>query len=178
MDPGATLQSWLHNGTEMIFVRLVNLMIFKFPCVCSDINYYSDIIAKMLFLTIKRQSGEEYLLSSVSRIYIHVTYSKLCSLLYMIFLLSWNCLIYMRAACFGAWDLGPQHGFARISKWKCSAGPSKVIHAHYNNSNRSSSFNIKHNKLSCINVNSTSLLKTLHFSSHTPEIFYCLYGMK
>lgn len=29
-------------------------------------------------------------------------------------------------ACFGAWELGPQHGFARISKWNCSKSPTTV----------------------------------------------------
>ena len=29
-------------------------------------------------------------------------------------------------ACFGPWELGPQHGFARISKWNCSKPPTKV----------------------------------------------------
>ena len=34
--------------------------------------------------------------------------------------------VYMYVACFGAWDLGPQHGFARISKWNCSESPTTV----------------------------------------------------
>ena len=29
-------------------------------------------------------------------------------------------------ACFGAWDLGPQHGFARNSPWTLTKGPEKV----------------------------------------------------
>lgn len=28
--------------------------------------------------------------------------------------------------CFGAWDLGPQHGFARISPWSCPGGATKT----------------------------------------------------
>lgn len=32
----------------------------------------------------------------------------------------------MLTACFGAWELGPQHGFARISKWNCSKSPTTV----------------------------------------------------
>lgn len=34
-------------------------------------------------------------------------------------------------ACFGAWDLGPQHGFARIAKWTCTAGPLKARYYFY-----------------------------------------------
>ena len=30
------------------------------------------------------------------------------------------------AACFGAWDLGPQHGFARNTPWTLHKGPEKV----------------------------------------------------
>ena len=33
---------------------------------------------------------------------------------------------FLSTACFGPWDLGPQHGFARISKWQLSSGPNKV----------------------------------------------------
>ena len=36
------------------------------------------------------------------------------------------CCFSVFTACFGAWDLGPQHGFARISKWNCSKSPTTV----------------------------------------------------
>lgn len=34
-------------------------------------------------------------------------------------------------ACFGAWDLGPQHGFARSTAWELHSGPEKVYSLHY-----------------------------------------------
>lgn len=42
---------------------------------------------------------------------------------------SFGCIL-SPIACFGAWDLGPQHGFARISKWTCTDGPAKVSYTN------------------------------------------------
>jgi len=66
---GATLQSWIHDGTEMIFVS-----------------------KNAVFDNKKAVRGG-----------IPVVFP-----------------------CFGPWDLGPQHGFARISKWQLASGPTKV----------------------------------------------------
>ncbi|XP_064391052.1 uncharacterized protein LOC135338887 [Halichondria panicea] len=63
---GATLQSWINNGEEMIFVS-------------------KDAV----FNNVKAIRGG-----------IPVVFP-----------------------CFGAWDMGPQHGFARTSKWTCSKPP-------------------------------------------------------
>lgn len=65
---GATLQSWIHEGVEMIFVS-----------------------KNAVFNNKKAVRGG-----------IPVVFP-----------------------CFGAWELGPQHGFARISKWTHTSGPSK-----------------------------------------------------
>lgn len=35
-------------------------------------------------------------------------------------------MYFFHIACFGAWDLGPQHGFARNTPWALHAGPEKV----------------------------------------------------
>lgn len=67
---GATLQSWVHDGTEMIFVS-----------------------KNAIFDNKKAVRGG-----------IPVVFP-----------------------CFGAWELGPQHGFARISKWNCSKSPTTGI---------------------------------------------------
>ena len=34
------------------------------------------------------------------------------------------------AANFGPWDLGPQHGFARIKRWAVQLQPTKVWRVH------------------------------------------------
>ena len=41
-------------------------------------------------------------------------------------LLTCTLSFYLFTANFGPWELGPQHGFARTSKWQCSSAPATV----------------------------------------------------
>ena len=62
-------------------------------------------------MTTRKQSGEACQSYSVCSIH----YDNVATLFVII------------TAQFGAWELGPQHGFARISQWKLQQEPTKVV---------------------------------------------------
>lgn len=84
----------------------------------------------------------------------------------------------MPSAQFGPWDIGPQHGFARTSRWQCSSPPTTVSVSHYSMRTVSFMYMLQHHTLPLMTEYRVSFcMYTLQYHPLPLMTEYCYYSM-